>query len=78
MSKLLRLLAILLVLVTVSAVRSAAVPQNIPTCFSNLPHVGYPDPSWTYSHQCKEGTTIWYVYINFKGNWILCSSTILP
>ena len=78
MPKLLRLIAALLFLVTVFAVRSSAIPPNYPTCFSDLPHYGYPDPSWQYSHQCKEGTTIWYVYIDFRGKWKLCSSTILP
>ena len=75
MPKFLRLLAVLLFVVAVLASRPAAA--FIPTCY-DLPKVGYADPSWTYSHQCHEGTTIWYVFIDFRGNWYLVSSPILP
>jgi hypothetical protein len=78
MPKFLRLLAVLLFVATAFSARLAAFPQPIPMCYSYLPHYGYPDPSWTYSHQCYEGTTVWNVYIDFKGNWKLCSSNILP
>jgi hypothetical protein len=78
MSKVLRPLAVLLLLASVFAARPASTAVFIPMCYSNLPHYGYPDPSWTYSHQCREGTQVWNVYIDFRGNWKLCSSTILP
>lgn len=49
----------------------------MPTCFK-LPKHNYADPSWTYSHQCHEGTRIWYVYIDSSGGWHLVSTTIQP
>jgi hypothetical protein len=78
MTKALRLLAVPLFAATLFAARPAATAQFIPMCYSNLPHYNYPDPSWTYSHQCKEGTKVWNVYIDFRGNWKLVGSTILP
>jgi hypothetical protein len=76
MPKLLRLLAFLLFAVTVLANRPAAA--FIPMCYDGLPKSAYADPSWQYSHQCYEGTTIWYVYIDLLGKWHLVSSTIQP
>lgn len=77
MLKHLRWLAALSFLIAAFSIPPAVTAQ-IPMCFSGLPHYPYPDPAWTYSHQCKEGTTIWYVYIDFRGKWKLCSSNILP
>jgi len=77
MPKCLRWLAALAFLAVAFSVPPAATAA-IPMCYSGLPHYGYPDPSWTYSHQCYEGSTLWYVYIDFRGKWKLCSSTILP
>ncbi len=70
-------LAVLVLLVAAFSIPPATAAQ-IPMCYSDLPHYSYPDPSWTYSHQCYEGTRIWYVYVDFRGKWKLCSSTILP
>lgn len=77
MPKSLRLLAAAL-LFSLAALSALPAAANIPTCYSNLPKHSYPDPSWTYSHQCKEGSQIWYVYIDFRGRWHLTSSNILP
>jgi hypothetical protein len=76
MTKLLRLPAVLVLAVTAFAARPAAA--FVPLCYSNLPHHSSPDPSWTYSHQCREGSTTWYVYIDALGKWHLVGSTILP
>jgi len=91
MTKFLRLLAIvpvLLLAVTFATAPAANAfvfpttppPTNPPKCYSGLSHSGYPDPAWTYSHDCYEGDhqSIWHVYIDFKGTWHLTSSTILP
>jgi len=42
MTRFLRPLAVLLLLVSVFAARPAATAVFIPTCYSNLPHYGYP------------------------------------
>jgi hypothetical protein len=81
MTKFLRLLAVVAVLllaVTFSTVPTATAAQFIPKCYSGLPYSPYPDPSWTYSHQCYQGSYIEYVYIDARGNWHLTSSTVLP
>jgi len=78
MPKALRLLAVLLFVAAAFAAPPAANAQFIPTCYSGLPYYSYPDPAWTYSHKCKEGTKIWNVYIDFRGKWKLVGSTILP
>jgi hypothetical protein len=76
MPKLLRFFALLLFAAAIHAGRPA--DAAIPKCYSNLPYSSYPDPSWTYSHQCYEGTTLRYVYIDPLGRWHLVGSTILP
>jgi hypothetical protein len=75
MRKLFYLSAALLLAVTVFA--AAPASAIIPTCY-NLPKSNYADPTWTYSHQCREGTQIWYVYIDSLGRWHLVSTTIMP
>ena len=75
MPKFLRSLAVPLF----AAVTLAPLPAAfIPTCYSNLPKHQVADPSWQYSHQCREGTTIWYVYIDFRGKWHLVSTNVPP
>ena len=86
MPGLLRLLAVTAVTAAAVGVSPAAGwvqpqpfnPYSLPTCNSPLPTAGYPDPSWTYSHQCHVGSTVWYVYVDFRGRWILVSSQIMP
>lgn len=75
MRKLVYLVAASLLAVTVFATGPAAA--IIPTCY-NLPKSNFADPSWTYSHQCREGTRIWYVYIDTSGQWHLVSTTVMP
>lgn len=55
----------------------ASAAPFIPTCY-NLPKYQVADPSWQYSHQCRENTTIWYVYVKTTGQWVLVSTTIMP
>jgi hypothetical protein len=76
MPKFLRSLAVPLF----AAVTLASLPAAgfIPTCYSNLPKHQVADPSWQYSHQCREGTTIWYVYIDSLGRWHLVSTNVPP
>jgi hypothetical protein len=81
MTKLLRLLAVLLF---VLAARPAAAVQcnnlGMPLCFSYLPEYQTPDPSWRYSHQCcdqRDYTTVWYVYIDSAENWYLVYTNIM-
>lgn len=76
MPKLLRLFALLLFAAAIHAAHPASAA--IPKCYSGLPYSAYPDPSWTYSHQCYEGTTLRYVYIDRLGRWRLVGSTIMP
>lgn len=76
MPKLLRLFALLLFAALLDTARPAGAA--IPQCYSNLPYSAYPDPSWTYSHPCYQGTTLRYVYIDRLGRWRLAGSTILP
>ena len=59
----------------------AATCSNLVTCYAYLPEHQYPDPSWQYSHQCcdlEDKTTIWNVYIDFRGRWHLVRSNIQP
>ncbi|HEY0606935.1 MAG TPA: hypothetical protein VGD58_28710 [Herpetosiphonaceae bacterium] len=72
-----RLFAGLLLAATVFTARPATAAQFIPTCY-NLPKHAYADPTWRYSHQCREGTTIWNVYIDTLERWHLVSSNIQP
>lgn len=76
MPKFLRSLAVPLFAVTTLATLPAAA-QFIPTCY-NLPKYQVAHPSWQYSHQCREGTTIWYVYIDSRGKWYLVSTNVPP
>lgn len=76
MSKLLRLFALLLFAVTAQVARPA--DAAIPTCYSNLPHHQVADPTWRYSHQCREGTTLWYVYIDRLNRWHLVGTNVPP
>ena len=83
MAKLLRTLVVLLFVLGVSAARPAvaATCDYLVTCFDYLPQHQYADPSWVYSHQCCDlcnHTTIWYVYIDFRGRWHLVSTNIQP
>lgn len=60
---------------------AAAACNNLVTCYAYLPEHSYPHPSWQYSHQCcdlEDHTTIWNVYIDFRGKWHLVSSNIQP
>jgi hypothetical protein len=67
-------IGVLLAIIVFTAQPAAAF---IPTCY-NLPKSQVADPSWRYSHQCREGTTIWYVYIDSLERWHLVSTTIQP
>ncbi|HKI04706.1 MAG TPA: hypothetical protein VKK31_22185 [Thermoanaerobaculia bacterium] len=84
MTKVLRTLIVLLFALVVIATRPAPAVSNcdyLVTCFDYLPKQGYPDPSWQYSHVCcdlNNHSTIWNVYIDFRGKWHLVSSNILP
>lgn len=83
MTKTLRALAVLLFVFAAFAAQpaSAASCSNLVTCFDYLPEYQTPNPLWTYSHQCcdlDDGTTVWNVYIDFRGKWFLVSSNIEP
>jgi hypothetical protein len=72
-----RIIVGLLLAATVFTARPAVAAQFIPTCY-NLPKSQVADPTWRYSHQCREGTTIWYVYIDSFERWHLVSTNIQP
>lgn len=76
MPKFLRL-SVAVLLFAAAALTTRPAAANMPTCF-NLPKYNYPSPFWQYSHQCHEGTQIWYVYIDFRGKWYLTSTNVLP
>ena len=83
MTRLLLALTVLLFAFGVFAPQPAAATScsYLVTCFAYLPEHSYPNSSWQYSHQCcdlEDGTTIWNVYIDFRGKWHLVSSTIPP
>jgi hypothetical protein len=83
MTRLLLALTALLFAIGVFATQPAAATtcNNLVTCYAYLPEHQYADPSWTYSHQCcdlEDHTTIWNVYIDFRGRWHLVSSNIQP
>ena len=67
----------LLLAANVFSARPTVAAQFIPTCY-NLPKSQVADPSWQYSHQCREGTTTWYVYIDTLDRWHLVSTNVLP
>jgi hypothetical protein len=80
MTRLLHTLTALLFAFAVLATTPAAAQtcSALPTCFK-LPKYSYPQPSWTYSHQCCENqNTVWNVYVDSLGRWRLVSSNILP
>ena len=72
-----RLIVGLLLAATVFAAGPAVAARFIPTCF-NLPKFQVADPSWRYSHECREGTVIWYVYIDSMERWYLVGTTVQP
>lgn len=72
-----RLFVGLLLAVAVFTAHPATAAQFIPTCYS-LPKHQVADPTWRYSHQCREGTTIWNVYIDTLERWHLVSSGVQP
>ena len=78
MTKSLRTLAILLILLCAVAISPSRSAVFIPQCYSGIPYTPYPDSSWTYSHQCLQGSYVRYVYIDTLGKWHLTSSQILP
>jgi hypothetical protein len=85
MTRLLRLLPVLLIAFSTMAIRPATAARpacfGLVTCYSNLPKHQYADPSWRYSHACCDldnHTTVWYVYIDSLNHWHLCGTTILP
>jgi hypothetical protein len=82
MTRLLLALTVLLFAFGVFATQPAAATcNNLVTCYAYLPEHSYPDPSWQYSHQCcdlEDHTTIWNVYIDFRGRWHLVGSNIPP
>jgi hypothetical protein len=77
MSKLLRVFAALLFVVTVFAAHPAAAQSScdyLVTCFSDLPEHLTAQATWQYSHQCcdlQDHATIWHVYVDFRGRWHL-------
>jgi hypothetical protein len=83
MTRLLLALTVLLFAFGVFATQPAAATtcNHLVTCYAYLPKHPYPDPSWNYSHQCCDldnHTTVWNVYIDFRGKWHLVSSNIQP
>lgn len=83
MTRLLLALTILLFAFGVLATQPAAAStcDYLVTCYAYLPEHQYPQSSWQYSHQCcdlEDHTTIWNVYIDFRGRWHLVSSNIQP
>ena len=83
MANLRRTLTFLLFAFGVLATRSATAQtcDYLVTCFDYLPEHQVAAPSWVYSHQCcdlQDHTTIWNVYVDFKGKWHLVSTSIPP
>ena len=81
---LLRALTVLLFVFGVFGTQPAAAGPTcdaLVTCYGYLPEHQTANPAWRYSHQCcdlEDHTTIWNVYIDWRGKWHLVSTNIQP